>query len=116
MADYLNKTYPIKPKSLYKIGKNNMLENNFKDYLKPSYPNNNEKMLIDNKVNDLKDLNKPISDNFFIKTSDEEFKLIFVDSELPKNLICGICSQIFQNPIQTKCGHKFCLKCIKNKK
>jgi hypothetical protein len=32
-----------------------------------------------------------------------------------QHLKCGICGQIFRNPVITRCGHTFCKECLKNK-
>jgi hypothetical protein len=41
----------------------------------------------------------------------------FVDLNQSKaqHLKCGICGQIFRNPVITRCGHTFCKECLKIK-
>lgn len=46
---------------------------------------------------------------------EEAFTRKFINKDqIPEELRCSVCSEVFDNPTRVKCGHTFCLKCIEN--
>lgn len=55
--------------------------------------------------------------NTTLPEEQEGFKRMFMNiGEIPKELFCSICSEVFKDPTRVKCGHTFCLRCIETSK